>query len=1239
MTKMRRVSCLWIVLLANLLVVTAGNGAERDWKKGDGFRSAPLPVPKGGKTGFTLLSPVQTGVTFTNSLEEIQGAANRVLSNGSGVAVGDFDNDGLADIYFCSLNGRNTLYRNLGNWTFKDVTAEAGLTVSNRFFRGATFADLTGDGNLDLLVATTGGGVMCYVNDGQGKFSDTTAAAGTATRFGSVTLALADVNGDGALDLYVCNNRTDDIRDRGQVDIQKVRGKLVIPPAFKDRLLIDDKGQFMEFGESDVLYLNDGKGHFTPVSWTNGTFLDENGNKLTGPPLDWGLTATFRDINGDGLPDLYVCNDYWTPDRIWINDGQGHFRAIPKLALRNMSGSSMGVDFADVDRDGRLDFFVVDMLSRNPQWRKRQMLAQTPAASVIGEIDNRPQFLRNTFFFNRGDGTYAEMANYSGLAASEWSWSPVFIDVDLDGYEDLLVTTGHYKDVQDLDASAAINARQRSYAGYTNAVERQKAFTHDKMMNARLYPYLSTPIVAFRNLGQLRFEEATRDWGTDQPGVHHAIATADFDNDGDLDFVVNSLGSAAGIYRNETVAPRVAVRLKGLAPNTQGIGARIKLLNGAVPMQSQEVISGGRYMSGSDPMLVFAAGTSTNMTLEIDWRSGKQSVIHAVGPDRLYEIDETSSNAVIRSAPESKPPPRFEDVSERLGHTHQEEVFDDFERQPLLPRKLSQLGPGATWYDVNGDGFEDLVIGSGKGGRMAVHLNDGRGGFKRTEAPPFSQIVTRDQTTVLGWSPKPGSTMLLAGSASYEDGLILGGSVILYDLAGGTRREAVPGQASSTGPLALADMDGDGVLELFVGGRVIPGRYPEPASSQIHRYDGNLWQPDAGNSALLNQVGLVSGAVWSDLDGDGLPELILACEWGPLRIFKNRDGKLEDATKAWGFDKFAGWWNGVATGDFDGDGRLDVIAGNWGLNSSYQASTTRPLPLYFGDLGGGGGIDVIETEFEPQQNGIAPRRMLTTLANSMPWLRERFPTHRAYSEASISKVLGDQLARTRKLEVNTLASMVFLNRGDRFEAVELPLEAQLAPVFGVSVADFDGDGNEDAFLSQNFFSTHWETPRLDAGRGVWLRGDGKGGFKPVPAEESGIAVYGEQRGCAVADYDGDGRVDLAVTQNGAPTRLFHNADGKPGLRVRLIGPPGNPNAIGARLRLKFPRRVGPVREIHAGSGYWSQDSPVAVLAMPEPATQLLVHWPGGKETTHDIDGRSLEVIVNLQGIVTSTPAQ
>ncbi len=1229
------------LLPAALWAAEAVRGEGRVWRAEPGFKWAELSVPAGGRAGFTPLSPELTGILFTNRLDEWKGGSNRVLSNGSGVAAGDFDRDGLPDLYFCSLEGSNKLFKNLGQWKFKDVTDGSGIVCPGQNYRGAVFADVNGDAALDLLITTTGSGALCFTNDGRGKFADTTTMAGTGSKHGSVTLALADADGNGTLDLYVCNNRTDDIRDRGQVDIQMLRGQLTIPPHLKDRLVVNN-GQVIEYGEPDLLLLNDGRGHFTPVSWTNGAFLDEDGRPLASAPLDWGLSATFRDLNGDGWPDLYVCNDYWSPDRIWINDGRGHFRAMAKLAVRHTSASSMGVDFADLNRSGHQDILIVDMLSRDHRLRKRQTLAQRPVASMIGAMDDRPQIMRNTLLQNRGDGTFAEIADLVGLSAAEWAWQPVFLDVDLDGYEDVLITTGHFKDVQDLDAGAIIRGTPHPRPKGGGMIQYQgkmmtahEAFITEKVLNARYYPRLDTPIVAYQNRGQYRFTETTVEWGLNTPGVHHGIALADLDGDGDLDVAVNNLGAPAGLYRNNSSAPRVAVRLQGLAPNTQGIGAKIKLLGGTVPMQSQEVISGGRYMSGSDPMLVFAAGKAVGeMTIEVTWRNGRVSRVAGVAANRIYEVDESGAVQGPKSKVQS-PAPLFKDVSASIAHTHFEENFDDYVRQPLLPFKLSQLGPAVAWHDLDGDGHDDLIIGSGRGGGPAFFRGDGKGGFAKME-PPAGLVLPDDATGIVGWTPAPGRRALLIGLASYE--VANHPAVLQIDASNDALKAGatLPESASSAGPLAVADFDGDGDLDLFVGGRAIPGRFPEAASSRIFRHDGKQLSLDAENSRALENIGLVSGAVWSDLDGDGFPELVLACQWGPLRLFRNARGKLTP----WNAGVFGtaldpqlstlndltGWWNSVTTGDLDGDGRPDLIAGNWGLNTAWSATPTRPARIFYGDLSGGGAMDLLEAETDPSTGVVAPVRMLNSLAASMPFLRARFANYQAYSEASVQEVIGFPQSRALELRATTMASMVFLNRSNRFEVVELPFEAQVAPVFSINVADVDGDGHEDVFLGQNFFALRPEIPRLDAGRGLWLRGDGSGQLRPISGQESGVKIYGEQRGAALADFNEDGRVDLAVTQNGAPTTLWQNVTARPGWRVRLNGPPGNPTGVGAVLRLKSGARLGAAREVHAGSGYWSQDGAVQIMGGTGPA-QILVRWPGGQTTTTEIPPGAREITV------------
>ncbi len=1217
------------------LVALAPAAGALDWQPAAGGRVAELAARPNGKAGFTSLSGRETGVAFTNLLTEERGITNQIYMSGAGVACGDVDGDGWCDVYFCGLDSPNALYRNLGGWKFQDVTASAGVTCADQASTGAVFADVDGDGDLDLLVNALGRGTRLFLNNGRGGFREDTMAAGLASRSAAMSLALADVDGDGDLDLYVANYRSSTFQDapalrfrvsvtNGVRAISMIDGRPVTPEEAV-RFAVNPRGNtILENGEADVLWLNDGRGRFTAASWTDGTFRDEAGLPLSAPPYDWSYSVMFRDMNGDGSPDIYVCGDSDSPDRIWLNDGGRRFRAMSAHALRQTSFSSMGVDFADLNRDGFDEFFVADMLSRERTLRHRLMVDRSPP-SPVGLGGERVAVPRNTLFLNRGDGTYAEMAQFAGVEASDWSWCPVFLDVDLDGYEDLLITTGLERSLRDADARQRIEVIKA----------RQKLSTREFQELRKSMPRLDTPNYAFRNRGDLTFEMAGDAWGFNSRLVSQGMALADLDNDGDLDVVINVLNGPALAYRNDASAPRVGVRLKGAGGNTRGIGAKIKFLGGAVPLQSQEMIAGGRYLSGDDAMRVFAPGKATNaLSIEVTWRSGGRSVLSDLKPDSVYEVTEAKSTSALGS-PKPAARPFFKEVSEILSHVHHEEPFNDFQRQPLLPRRFSQLGPGVSWCDFNGDGRDDLIIGAGRGGELGVFMNNGQGGFERISVLDLTGKLGGDAATVLNVPSSAGSTLLLAVS-NYETGSTNESSVLRFDISAQTVQpgEALPGQESSAGPMALADVDGDGELDLFVGGRVVPGRYPEPASSRLWRGVGGQFRLEEDASKLFANVGLVSGAVFSDLDGDGFPELILACEWAAVRVFRNVRGKFTEATNLPGLAKFTGWWNSVTTGDFDGDGRMDIVAGNWGRNCKHQFYVTKPLRILYGDWLDDGGVQMLEAFDDPASGKVLPWRHREALMQAMPWLEERFPTATTYSMAGIADIVGERRAAMKELSAATLDSMVFLNRGDHFEARSLPMEAQLAPVFGVNVADFDGDGKVDIFLCQNFFDVDAETSRHDAGRGLWLKGDGRGEFAAVSGLQSGVVLHGQQRGSALGDYDGDGRIDLAVAQNGAATKLYHNEGARAGLRVRLKGAAGNLAGIGAVVRFAFGARLGPAHEIHAGSGYWSQDAAVIVMATPESPSRVLVRWPGGKTVQADVPAGAREIGIGFNGRIT-----
>jgi hypothetical protein len=925
--------------------------------------------------------------------------------------------------------------------------------------------------------------------------------------------------------------------------------------------------------------------------------LNEKGQPLPAAPRDWGLSAMARDLNGDGWPDLYVCNDFFTPDRVWLNDGKGHLRAAPPEMVRVTSAFSMGVDVGDFNHDGHDDIFVVDMLARSHQKRLAQGTMMSASDIAANRRSIRSQENRNTLFAGREDGTFAEISQFAGVQASDWSWCPVALDVDLDGFEDILITTGHMFDTQDLDAEA-----NKAPAGSPGLLSR---------------PELKTPKRAFRNLGNFKFEEHGKEWGFADVGISHGICLADLDNDGDLDVIVNNLNEPAGICRNETAAPRVAVRLKGRSPNTRGIGAKISLYGGAVPTQSQSMIAGGRYLSSDDSMRTFAAGASTNlMKIEVIWPGGRRSVMNSVKANTIQVVDEMTAEPFEKPTSPSILP-LFEDVSRFIQHRHSEDEFDDFARQSTLPRKLSELGPGLTWGDLNGDGQDDLVVGASKGTELEIYFNAGEGRFSRLKTGAYIGKMPDDTGALLAIPAGPNEGLLIANQASYRSGQT--NAVVIYKLNRGIPSQiaALDLGGSSAGPLAMADVDGDGDLDLFVGGRVVPGKYPQAAISR-------LFLKDAQGYRLGQEFsGMVSGAVFSDLDGDGIPELVLACDSGLIRVFKRISGHYVEQKV--GLEKFTGWWNGVTTGDFDGDGKMDIVASNWGRNTKYETLRKKGLRVHYGDWAGRGTMELLESYWDEESAKEVPVRGLDMLRRAAPELAEKFATHAAYAKASIGEILAG--AEDHVLEISTLESMVFLNRGDHFEATELPVEAQWAPCFGVSVADVDGDGIEDIFLSQNFTALDDDTSRCVEGRGILLRGIGDGTFKSMSAQESGIAVYGDGRGCGWCDFNGDGRIDLAVAQNRGATRLFRNIGGTPGIRVRLRGPGENTIGAGAIVRMKRNGKFGPAHEVKIGSGYWSQESSVLVVARGE---EVEVLWPGGKRTRVKTSAQAAEITIDYR---------
>jgi enediyne biosynthesis protein E4 len=1207
----------WAVLLCLGAAACRSRSVDTTWHDEAGYRWRELDVPARGsaRAGFSSIASSSSGITHRNDVDDEHALANRHLLIGAGAAAGDVDGDGLPDLFLASVERPAALYKNNGRFMFTDVTASSGIDVTGLATTSATFADVNGDGALDLIVGTLGGPVKLWLGDGKGQFTDATAAGGVPAGYAATTMTLADVDGDGDLDLYVGTYKTRNTLDAyppqlrafDQV-VKKIGDTYVVVDRWKKEYRIEDHPELggivrSQRAEPDLFLLNDGAGHFTrvPLASSPARFTDEKGKPLAEEPDYFTLASRFYDVNGDGAPDLYVCNDFEDPDQFWINDGKGNFRQAPALAVRETSNTCMSVDFGDIDRDGHVDFFTADMMGATLASRQRYFPTHTPTPKAGGLATDRQQWMRNALLLSRGDGTWASIGDFAGVSGTEWTWGSAFLDVDLDGYEDLIALNGHRWDVRDADTFERIR----------NSVPRV-AWNREQ----GAFPKSATRSFAFRNNRDLTFSDLSREWGIGlDEAISQGIALADLDGDGDLDVVATRLDAPPMLYRNDATAPRIAVRLKGKAPNDAGIGAKVTVRAPSLPPQTREMTAGGYYLSGSDAELTFAAPRDSAAAIDVRWRDGSVTRVPVARANRLYEVQQSAAvSAYATTQPAAASPALFENATATLsGATHVDSVFDDYRRQPLLPNRFSQLGPGVTWADVDGDGKTDLVVGTGRGGKLAVLRNAGA----RFAPIAVGPAATGDFTTILP-VPDPasgGGIALVAGQSNYEASsaseALLIPRVVGFQPRGriALPTQILPGDSASVGPLALGDVNGDGRLDLFVGARAVPGAWPLPAPSRIYlRGADGRWTLDSANVRALASIGLVSAALFTDLDGDGRPELVTTSEWGPVRVFHNEGASLRDVTREWGMSDRTSRWNGLSAGDFDGDGALDLVVTSWGRNTPWQATPNRPYVLLVGNFGGQG-LGLLFARRDSVTGTEMPLESFERVTLAVPSARDRIASFAAYSRASADDVLGDRKTGAVRVGATTFDHLLLLNRRGKFEARPLPNIAQLAPAFAPVVADFDGDGHEDLFLAQNFSPTEIETPRFDAGAGLVLLGDGRGDFRPLSIGESGIQVLGDQRGAAASDYDGDGRADLAVSQNGAPMTLWHNRAARPGLRVKLNAGRDNPNAVGAQLRVGD----GPVREIRAGSAYWSVDDPIVVLASRSSATELWIRWPGGAE--------------------------
>jgi hypothetical protein len=1226
-------------VLLGLALSTSGGQGGTPLPGESPVRWQTLPVPTGGKTGFTVMEPAATGISFTNTVAESRHLTQHLLLGGSGVTAGDLDGDGRTDLFFAGLGGGSSLWRNLGGFIFTNITSQvfgSPSPLATLDATGCAAADLNGDGFPDLVVNSHGQGTHVFLSRGSARLQALPPL--NAGRGGS-SIAIADVDGDGWLDLYLVNHRVVASPDLsavrttfrtvdGRAEVATVDGRPTTAPDLTNRFAVNARGVLEELGEPDALYLNQQGASFREVPWTDGAWLDVDGKPLRKPPLDWGLSTQFRDLQGDGRPELYVGNEFQSPDRFWLNEsrpGVVRFRAVPAGTLRHTSAASTGIDFADVNRDGVDDLFVVDRLSRDPVQRLMQSGEVEVSSAEASDPQSTPQYEANTLQIGRGDGTFAEMGAFAGVQASGWSWTPAFLDVDLDGWEDLLVTTGCWRSPRDPDLAAELRRLRQT----------RRLNESDLLENRRRQPRIESPQAAFRN-ERGRFRECAAEWGFDSRGVGQGLCLVDLDADGDADVVINRLNGPAWVFRNDGSGPRLQVRLVGAAGNRSGIGTRLTLESpsaSGIPRQSQEVIAGGRYLSGDAAARTFALVGEGPWRLDVRWPDGRVQAVPVSTTNQLCEIHAigaTSAPVVVQGKAE----PWFEDISGRLGHTHRAEVFDEFLRQPLLPRRLGIDGAGVAWADLDADGREELVLLGGHQGRMEVFKVLPGLRFERTH-----QVATpRAQPMAVPWNGG-----LLISESGYADGAPRGASLSAWPAG----QPALAAGATAVGTLAMADLDSDGRMEVFLGGRVVPGAWPHDPESLVLTVTPEGFEP----RQVLTNLGMVRSAVLADFDQDGDADLVVAPEWGEPRFLRNEGGQLVPWSPGFLVEgqvavggALSGLWNSLNVGDFDGDGRLDLALGNCGENTAWQGFGLPWIACHT-DLDGDGTEDIFTGFADPRLSpsaaiplsGFRPMHGLGVLAASVPALRQNHRTHQALATASLDQILGQERSRSRRLTVQWTASCLLLQRPGAWEVRRLPDAAQASPVHGIAVADWDGDGAEDLFLSQNDFGPNHGLPRDDAGLGLLLRGRGDGAFDVLSPEASGIRIAGEGRSAAVADMDQDGRPDLVVTQRGGETRVFRNRWAEPGLRVRLESGSANPLGAGATVQWMSNGKSSPARAWTCGAGQGASDAAVRVVARPGSGSGFLsVVWPDGARSSIPVAAGVPGVWIRRDGRVVET---
>jgi len=1170
-----------------------------------GISERPLAPPAGprGKTLFVELAPEVTGVQTENRYDDPRMFADlfqefEAGSVGTGVAVGDFDGDGRPDIFVVSKTESCRLFRNLGQYKFEDVTDRAGVgdkgEAAKVWKSGVTFVDINNDGRLDLYVCRFNAPNLLYLNQGDGTFKEVARAYGLDVKDASVMAAFCDYDRDGWLDVYITTNLL-----HNAVGAQGRRG---------------------------YLFHNNRDGTFANVTDRAGISGEARSH-----------SATWWDYDHDGWPDLYVANDYGAPDKLYHNNRDGTFADTSARALPHTAFSAMGADFGDVNNDGLEDFFVADMAGTTHEKDQHMMAdARSRTEERPDDATATPKYRRNALLLGTGTGYCQEAGFLAGVAATDWTWAARFEDLDNDGRLDLFVTNGFLRD-------SGVDVVKRQMSAESEA--------------ERIRLMLATPTwpenhIALRNRGDLQFENVSAAWGLDQKGVSFGAAFGDLNGDGNLDLVYSNYHKGVTLLRNDSdTGHRIMIDLRGTVSNRFGVGATVRI-ESALGGQTRTLGLARGYQSSSEPVIHFGLGEDTVIKrLVVTWPSGREQTWENLAVDRRYTITESAGKVEpdLRAGlqvpasfnlPGGQVPPaehgQFSEVSRSTGLNvrSREESVDEASVQRLMPFRFNRRGPGLAVGRRAGTDRDEVVIGGTTldARRIIPVAGVGDPGYR---SPGSTSPATTDPILVndgpLLWFEADGDgnadllvtrggNTLPAGMPDYQPALYLG------DGHGGFRaapEDALPPLPINAGAVAAADFDRDGRLDLFIGGRFLPGLYPlAPQSALLANRGGKFEDVTDTLASGLREVGMVTSALWSDVDGDGWPDLLVALEWGTVKYFHNNQGRgFEDWSERAGFAAAGtGWWTALAAADFNGDGRPDYVAGNVGLNTQYQADAAHPALIFSGDIKGDGSAQLVEAYYEGDR--LYPWRALRDLGAVFPSLLKRYPQNENYARATLGEVFGeDKLARAQRFAATEFRSGVFLSQpGGTYRFEPLPRIAQIAPMQGVAAGDFDGDGRADIYAVQNSYSPIAAVGRFDGGLSQLMRGDGRGHFTAVPPAESNLLVPGDAKALVVLDLDQDGWPDFLVSRNNDTTLAFrnHGVAGRQSVRIGLRGPAGNPAAIGAKITVELADGSTQSSEVCAGSGYYSQSSAAGFFGYMEanPPRTVRLRWPSGATTEH-----------------------